>query len=155
MGSILLALADFCDEIAPEGSLVGAELRPGRVALPLRCYWNVKKRVRNSGGRNVGGWMFMAVTVDGMPTAIVALHHFVWQNKAGEFVDVTPHEEGGRRFLRWDERTLAFLTDPKAKLILDAIPLPTKLFPLTQDKRALAHVEYAVAEMNEDRFGLP
>jgi hypothetical protein len=96
--------------------------------------------------------MFTAETVHGKLAALLAIHHFVWKDRSGRLIDITPHDEGGAFLCRWDERTLMFLPDPQAELIFDVAPLPTRFFPIIRNRRTIAQVRDVVQQMNNERL---
>lgn len=61
-------------------------VQPEPYAEPLRCYFNLSKKIARDGGKAIFGWALYAND----QFEYKAQHHAVWQCCSGELFDVTP-----------------------------------------------------------------
>lgn len=88
------ALLQFCASIS-DAEPVFVPSIPQRRAATSFCFENVARRVEEKGGSITYGWAIWH-----MPGLYFeAEHHAVWQNKLGNFVDVSPQMGGRKRLL--------------------------------------------------------
>ena len=68
-----------------------------------RCWDNLDRKIRLSGGSVVAGYLLIApVTLELADKAIKLVAHCVWRSPAGELIDVTPHNLGDALFFADD-----------------------------------------------------
>jgi hypothetical protein len=135
-----------------EGPLGLAYHRPEIWAEATRCFQNVARKVRESGGRIIYGWTFhnrFAERLDGNPPYLYVTHHAVWQCPNGELVDVTPYREERHEPYAPAEGSILFLVDYAAKPVMSSnqvAPLPLRFFPIGDDPALKQYVQ----KLNEE-----
>jgi hypothetical protein len=70
-------------------------VKPEPYAEPLRCYFNLNKKIARDGGKAIFGW---ALYTDGH-LEYKAQHHAIWQSANGDLFDVTPNEVAAQQIL--------------------------------------------------------
>lgn len=77
--------------------------RPEAWAEVRRCWENVDRKIRLSGGSAVAGYMLGVPITPGLKNrAIRLVAHCVWRSLAGELIDVTPRSLGDVHFFADD-----------------------------------------------------
>jgi hypothetical protein len=111
---------------------------------------NVVKKIQREGGRAMFGWVFLnRASVHG--EYLIAVHHTVWSPEGSSTVmDITPlHDDPKYRPYCPAPAKVLFLLDESAepKMIGRAMtPLPSRFFPVTEDRQLAAYV----AQLNEE-----
>jgi hypothetical protein len=99
--TISKTIQEFCHEVAPGQQPVYLHVTPvGSFSIPLDCFENVTKIIKEKGGSGLCGWRIW----EWPNTMIEAEFHEVWVSPEGELVDTTPAPKGLTRIL--------FLPDP-------------------------------------------
>lgn len=78
---------EFCQKIVPEVHPLLLNSDPLPEAEEMDCFVNVEQAIAKNGGRAVYGWAIWQVP----GVYIEAEFHCVWENDAGEMLDVTPY----------------------------------------------------------------
>ena len=113
---------------------------------PTRCFANVWRKVQQDGGGARFGWMFHYRVVADMPGPgyLIAVHHAVWHAPAGYLIDVTPFHPDPKHHPLSPGGGVLFLVDDSATPVMGkrfVSPRPSRFYPLSDDKRLIAHVE--------------
>ena len=98
-------IREACRQISPSAEPGFVSVVPDSGAQPLRCWQNVEAKCKASGGRAVFGWLVWQCS-SFRPLFVDAEPHAVWE-KDGEYIDVTPQQDGETRIL--------FLADPSMR----------------------------------------
>lgn len=99
----------FCKEIDPTTNPIFVNVIPIKDSVYNECYGNVEDYVKKNGGKIEYGWIIWEIP----NTYIEAEFHAVWVNNKGEYIDITPKEDGEKRIL--------FLKDSGRKFIGELI----------------------------------
>ncbi|EPU8564756.1 hypothetical protein ACVZYT_002500 [Yersinia enterocolitica] len=78
---------EFCQKIVPDVHPIILNSDPFPEAEEMDCFLNVEKAIAKNGGRAVYGWAIWQVP----GIYIEAEFHCIWENDAGEMLDVTPY----------------------------------------------------------------
>lgn len=80
----------FCKTINPNSSPEFVQLKPESWCEMNECYNNVKRKVKECGGKRQLGWRIQIIP-DPLPKYMMeAVHHAIWISDSGEKVDITP-----------------------------------------------------------------
>ena len=107
-------------------------VQPARSSEPLRCFWNAAAHAAEHGGAAVFGWAIFE-----WPHLFwEAQHHAVWQNPAGQLIDITPSAAPG------SAKTL-FVEDAAACFDVEfGSPEDTQRFPLVDWQELRSYSSY-------------
>ena len=114
--------------------------QPQKNCVPDRCFVNVDRIVEERGGAIVTGWMFNEFqrrTLNGVA-------HAIWQNRSGQWIDVTPHEFQPKRLL--------FARDPTVAAKRGYTAAPKLLLSENPYLIAIEHFESNIAKLQEEKF---
>ena len=110
-------LKGLCYDLNSDNPPLWVKVVPENWALMNECFSNVQKKIAKDGGSFVNGWVLWQWA----NMMIEAEAHSVWKNRAGELIDITPHN--------YDEHTILFVPDTKVKF--EGIIIPSKRAPMT------------------------
>lgn len=138
----------FAQTITPGQLLLGRVFHaPEPWAAPMRCFENVRGKIKRDGGKARHGWTFLYRLVADMPEAgyLIAVHHAVWHPpNSNELIDVMPFHADQKHWPITERASVLFLFNEAAQPVLTEThfgPLPSRFFPLGKDERLLKHVE--------------
>lgn len=130
-------IIQLCQSITSACEPAFVPVQPVQDALLNDCFHNVKRQVEAHGGDIVYGWAVWC-----WPLVMVeAEFHAVWQDAQGEFIDVTPKQQG--------EKKILFLRDPDVTYegrAPDNKRLPLREDPLIDDFIALTRLKNLTLE---------
>ena len=100
--SINEKILELCKEIDPTTVPIFIDVIPAKDSLFNECYGNVAECVKKDGGKIEYGWIIWEIP----EIYIEAEFHAVWSNHDGEYIDITPKEDGEKKilFLKDNER---------------------------------------------------
>lgn len=78
---------NFCLQVVPDAHAVLIKNEPFSGAEVMDCFSNVEMVIEQNGGRAVYGWAIWQVP----GVYIEAEFHCIWENDAGEMLDITPY----------------------------------------------------------------
>lgn len=98
---------DFCETIAPNSIPEYVSVQPESWCIAYECYDNVKRKVKEGGGKRQLGWRIQSIPDPFPKYMIEAVHHAIWISENGEKIDITPQSHSASR--------IVFLSDESTK----------------------------------------
>lgn len=100
-GRVTDKIMELCSRIVPDAKPEYIQVEAQGWCLPMECFPNVERMVREHGGQQVNGWAIWQWA----NILVEAEAHSVWRSPEGELVDITPHVNGENKilFLRDDD----------------------------------------------------
>lgn len=139
------AIERFACEISPAGVLGLVRHEPFPGARPAWCLANVYHATETLGGHIHFGWYFLLRRSREFGHYLMATHHAVWQPPGSvDAIDLTPLHPDRNHHPFLSDSGILFLLDRCAEPIVSeaqAIPLPTRFYPLTASDSLAAYLD--------------
>lgn len=97
-------IMELCSRIVPDAKPEYIQVEAQGWCLPMECFPNVERMVREHGGQQVNGWAIWQWA----NILVEAEAHSVWRSPEGELADITPHHDGEKRILFLRDRNMAY-----------------------------------------------
>lgn len=125
-------IMELCSGIVPDAKPEYVSVEAQEWSLPSECFPNVRKMVREHGGKQVNGWAIWQWA----NILVEAEAHSVWQNQKGELMDITPYVNGENEilFLRDDNMVYKGNTIASIRLALTSSKLVAEYIWLMNER---------------------
>lgn len=121
-------IMELCSGIVPDAKPEYIQVEAQGWCLPMECFPNVERMVREHGGQQVNGWAIWQWA----NILVEAEAHSVWRSPEGELVDVTPHDNGEREILFLHDASMVYAEKSigNVRLPITGSPLAAELVDL-------------------------
>jgi hypothetical protein len=122
-------ILSLCRKIEPNQQPILVPVKPSRIGNVGLCFYNVKDKVTQDGGKIQYGWIIW----ENPGVLIEAEFHSIWVSPQNEYIDITPKEDG--------ERQILFL--PDTTRVWEDIPVENIRMPLVNNTYTRQLIKYS------------